>query len=121
MGHSWGDQTWSLDPRQLSVAWLKSMAQSPVSVQPNRCSLLGLLDAKHTEKDPESRRDLLRAGSTQRPWGHREAALMLKGRELGHRMGSSKNKSSDRPRSRSRWPEMPPHGDQLLQLLPWIG
>lgn len=31
------------------------MAQSPGSVQQNRCSLLGLLDAKHTEKRPESR------------------------------------------------------------------
>lgn len=30
------------------------MAQSPVSVQPNRCSLLGLLYAKHTERDPET-------------------------------------------------------------------
>lgn len=54
-GHSWGDQTWNLDPGQLSVAWLKSMARSPGSVPPNRCSHLGFFGRKHTEKDPESR------------------------------------------------------------------
>lgn len=60
------------------------MAQSPVSVQPNRCSLLGLLGAKHTERDPErltESRQFTEAVE-KRPWNmHEGAAPILKGRE----------------------------------------
>lgn len=77
-GHSWGEQTWNLDPGQLSVAWLESVAWSPVSVPPNRCSHLGFLHKNTQRRIQIAERDTRRAGVAQRPCsgGHQGARTM---------------------------------------------